>query len=90
LPLSPEEKRAQAVAHGRLGGLAKSAANDGREGTRKARTAFLARFEREVDPDGVLPLKERLRRADAAKKLYFARLYLKRRSARISRSEPAA
>ncbi len=46
---------------------------------RKARTApgneaSMKRFEREVDPDGVLPERERLLRADAAKRAYFARL----------------
>jgi hypothetical protein len=32
---------------------------DGHVGTRAARDAFLLRFEREVDPDGVLPADER-------------------------------
>jgi hypothetical protein len=44
--------------------------------TLAARTAFLDRFEREVDPDGVLPLAERARRAEHAKKAYFTRLAL--------------
>ena len=36
----------------------------------------MARFEKEVDPDGVLAPEERARRADQAKKAYFARLAL--------------
>lgn len=40
------------------------ARHDSRELTRPARQAFLAKFDREVDPDAVLPEAERLRRAD--------------------------
>jgi len=36
----------------------------------------LARFEREVDPDGVLPEVERLRRAEHARKAYMQKLAL--------------
>lgn len=36
---------------------------DSREITAPARKAFLDRFEKQVDPDCVLPLEERLRRA---------------------------
>ncbi len=42
--------------------------------TAPARRVFLSRFEREVDPDGLLPEDERHRRADHARKAYFARL----------------
>ena len=34
----------------------------------------LSRFEREVDPDGVLTAGERARRAEAARRAYFTRL----------------
>lgn len=44
--------------------------------TASARAAFLSRFEREVDPDGVLDPAERARRAEHAKKAYFFRLAL--------------
>lgn len=44
--------------------------------TAPARRAFLDRFDREVDPDGVLPENERHRRAEHARKAYFARLAL--------------
>jgi hypothetical protein len=42
--------------------------------TRPARQKFLERFEREVDPDGVLPPDERRRRAEHAKRAYMLRL----------------
>ena len=42
--------------------------------TRPAREKFLQRFEREVDPDGILPADERHRRAEHAKRAYMLRL----------------
>lgn len=62
----------------RIGGLALSAQRDPKDYTRKAREAFLSRFEAEVDPQGLLPPEERGRRAGAARKVYFSRLALKR------------
>jgi len=61
------------------------ATHDPRETTRPARAAFMARFEREVDPDGPLPEAERRRRAEAAKKAYFSGLALKSSTARRER-----
>jgi len=58
---------------------------DRREHTAPARAAFLSRFEREVDPDGVLDPQERARRAEHAKKAYFIRLALASRKARAGR-----
>lgn len=52
--------------------------------TRPAREAFLARFERQVDPDGVLAPGERHFRAESAKRAYFQGLAL--RSAKARRS----
>jgi len=43
-----------------------------------ARTAFLARFEDEVDPDRRLSEAERSRRGLIARRAYFARLTLTR------------
>ena len=40
------------------------ARHDGRESIVNARKAFAERFEHEVDPDGVLPVAERQRRAE--------------------------
>lgn len=53
----------------------------------KAREAFDARFEREVDPDGTLSPQERARRAAHARKAYFARLALKSAQARRKRKK---
>lgn len=50
--------------------------------TKAARQAFADRFDREVDPDGLLPYAERRKRADAARKAYFHRLALKSAQAR--------
>lgn len=50
--------------------------------TQTARHKFLSRFEREVDPEMKLPTQERARRAEQAKKAYFAALALKSSKAR--------
>ena len=72
---------------GKLGGLANAAKNDPRDYTARARSTFLAKFEHEVDPDGILPEGERLRRAEAAKKAHFARMALKSAKKRARRCE---
>jgi len=76
--LSPSERslRARIAAHTRW------SRDDPIAGTAAARAAFLDRFVREVDPDGVLPETERFRRAQSARKAYFARLALKSARAR--------
>lgn len=50
--------------------------------TAPARAALMERFEREVDPDGVLEPKERARRAEAARRAWYASLSLKSATAR--------
>jgi hypothetical protein len=55
--------------------------------TAPARTAFLSRFEREVDPDGQLDPAERTRRAEHAKKAYFLKLALASRDSRARRKK---
>ena len=77
--MTPEERSLRA----RMGGYAVAAKYDTREVTRPGREAFMAGFEREVDPDGVLPEAERARRAEAAKSLHFRRLVW--RSAKVRR-----
>jgi hypothetical protein len=47
---------------------------DSTKHTEPARAAFLARFEKQVDPDNELPEAERARRAEAARKAHFTRL----------------
>lgn len=71
--LDPRERALQArlAAHVLHAKVADPAAH-----TAPARKAFLERFEREVDPDLALPEAERKRRAEHARKAYFARLAL--------------
>ena len=57
---------------------------------RKARTsagteAFLSRFEKQVDPEGTLTKRERERRAESAKRSYFAALALKASKAKAAK-----
>lgn len=74
---------------GRLGAYQKWARTaDRTEATAPARTAFLARFEAEVDPEGILSPAERERRAGWARRAYFTRLALA--SAKARRRKAAA
>jgi hypothetical protein len=56
--------------------------------TAPARRVLMERFERQVDPDGILSPVERARRAGHARRAYFARLAL--RSAQARRKPSAA
>jgi hypothetical protein len=78
-PLTPAQRtlRARIAAHSSWANTADPAAR-----TAPARAAAMERFEREVDPDGVLPEAERKRRAEHARKAYFSRLALKSAKAR--------
>ena len=76
--LTPE----RAAMLGRIGGLATASRHDPKDMTAPARRGFLARFERQVDPDGALPAEERERRAQAALKSHMARLALSSADAR--------
>ena len=58
---------------------------DRTERTRPAREAFLARFEREVDPYGTLAPEERRFRAEHAKQAHMLRLALASAKARARR-----
>jgi hypothetical protein len=85
----PELSPREAALRGRIGAYVLHSRQDPRETTAHARAAFLERFERAVDPDGVLPALERQRRALAARRAHFARLALL--SARARRTgRPAA
>ena len=92
MAFSPET----AALYGRIGAHALHAAHDSRQTTKAAREKFLGRFLDEVDPERTLPEAERLRRAEHARKAYFARLALKsaqtraKRRARPERAPPAA
>ena len=73
LSLTPAQRTLRA----RLGAYTLHATHDPKETTAAARRAFLGGFERQVDPDGVLPDGERQRRARYARKAHFAQLALK-------------
>jgi hypothetical protein len=79
--MSPAERslRARAAAH-RLHSL-----HDSRDLTANARRAFNDRLARQVDPDGTLPAAERQRRAECARRAYFASLAAKSARARRAR-----
>lgn len=75
---TPEERALAA----RIAAHSKWAQTDPREGTAAARKAALDRFEKQVDPEGVLDALERARRAEHAKKAYFLQLAAKSAQAR--------
>ena len=84
-PLSPAERRlrAQVAVH-----TSWANTTDRRARTAPATAASMARFEKLVDPDGVLPAEERAARAESARKAHMARLALA--SARARRSKRPA
>jgi hypothetical protein len=53
--------------------------------TAPGRAAAEARFEKQVDPDGILAPKVRRQRAEAARKAHFARMALNSARARAAR-----
>jgi hypothetical protein len=80
--------RAERSLRARLAAYALHAQRDPRETTANGRAAFLARFDREVDPQGRLEPDERRRRAEQARRAYFTRLALA--SAKSRRAKRAA
>jgi hypothetical protein len=66
----------------RLAAYAMHAQHDSRETSANGRAAFRAKFDREVDPEGLLDPQERRRRAEQARRAYFARLSLAAAKAR--------
>ena len=80
---SADKNRTERILRARIAAHALHAkVSDPTAHTAPARTAFLSRFEREVDPEGVLEPEERARRAEHAKKAYFLKLALASREAR--------
>ncbi len=80
---SADRKRAERILRARMAAHALHAkVSDPSAHTAPARAVFLSRFEREVDPEGVLTPEERARRAEHAKKAYFLKLALASREAR--------
>ncbi len=75
--------RSDRALRGRMGAYRLHATHDSRETSKPGRMAFMASFERLVDPDGVLTPAERARRAAHARSAHFAKLaYLSARARR--------
>jgi len=73
MPYTPAERTMRA----QLGAHAQWARTEDRTArTQAARDGFYARFERQVDPEGLLPPEERQRRAAHLRKAYMLRLSL--------------
>jgi hypothetical protein len=84
--LTPSQRTLRA----RMGAFAMHARHDPRKTTNAGRRAFLARFEIEVDPRRELSAKERARRSEAARKLYFTRLAFESSLRRAPRKRPSS
>ncbi|HUQ63092.1 MAG TPA: hypothetical protein VM121_05020 [Acidimicrobiales bacterium] len=82
----PDLGAAQRSLRARMAAYCLHAQRDPVETTAAARSAFLARFERQVDPNNQLPAAERRRRADAARKAHFIKLALRSAEVRRRRS----
>ena len=82
--LTPAQRslRARAAAH--------ALHAQGGTSTTAARTAWLQRFEDEVDPERILSPVERAKRAEHARKAYMASLALKASRTRSRRADKAA
>lgn len=82
--LTPSERtlRAKIAAHQSWANTADPAAR-----TAPGRAAMMAKFERQVDPDGTMDPAERERRAASARKAYFADLA--RKSVQVRRERAA-
>ena len=85
-----------AAAWGRIGGLTAWSRNDAETMTGAAHRGFRAKFERECDPEGILPPAERAARSERARRAYMLTLAARSAAARrnkktgseISRPEP--
>jgi hypothetical protein len=82
---TPSERSQQA----RMAAHVLHSKHDSEKLTRSARAKFAERFVNEVDPDRLLPERERNRRAEQARKAYFTGLALKSARARRARGTDA-
>jgi hypothetical protein len=82
LSLTPEQRRLRAsvAAH-----VQWASEPDRSARTKAARDGLLAKYEREVDPDGKLPPEERRRRAEHLRKAHMARMALASSRARAAK-----
>ncbi|PXY16488.1 hypothetical protein [Prauserella flavalba] len=81
--MTPEQRALRA----RIGAHAMHA--QGKTNTGPARAAFADRWEKQVDPEGVLSPDERARRAHHAMKAHFSRMAAKSAKARARRNRAA-
>ena len=88
--LRRQEPRVSYAQRGRIGAHVAHSRNDPRKMTAAARDAFLSSFERLADPDGILPVAERMRRAGHLKKAHFLRLAMKSAATRKARARSRA
>ena len=84
--MTPEQRvmRARIAAHTRWANT-----DDRSAATEPARRAFADRWERLVDPDGVLDPDERARRAEHAKRAHFQRMALRSAQSRARKRDAA-
>jgi len=84
--MTPEQRvmRARIAAHTRWANTGDRAA-----ATAAARRAAADRWERQVDPDGVLDPDERARRAEHAKRAHFQRMALRSAQSRARKRDAA-
>jgi hypothetical protein len=84
----PSSERSKRVLQARMAAHALHAkVTDPSAHTAPARMNFLSRFEREVDPEGLLEPQERARRAEHAKKAYFLKLAAESSKARSKKHQ---
>lgn len=84
--MTPEE-RSRNAQHAAIKRWAKE---DPYEGTKAARRGFLARFERQVDPDNLLDPAERHKRAQAAMKRHMRAIRSNRTMKELARKAEAS
>lgn len=79
--LTPEQRsmRARIAAH--------ALHAQGKTNVKAAHAALWERFEKEADPEGVLPPAERAKRAEHLRKLYYTKLAYKASRARAARKQ---
>lgn len=80
-----KRRTASYALRGRLGAAVAHAKHGGAEQTQKAREGFLAKFEREVDPEGKLSPEERRKRALHARSAFMYRIALRSQKRRAGK-----
>lgn len=89
--MTPDELRAAQSLGGRLGAYRRwSKVADRAAALAPARDGFLAKLEREVDPDGVMTPKQRAAAAEAARRAHMAFVAQRSRQVRQARKKRQA